>query len=308
MKMRGIKSLTTLLVFAVTMLFMPAAWANSPNDGHRIVINIPSRTLWLYQGEEIVKWFPVGVGRPGFSTPVGAFRVTRKILDPGWENPYKPGGASRIAPGPNNPLGTRWIGFHPYKGGEYGIHGTDRPSSVGKFSSHGCVRMKVGDAEVLFDLVDIGTPVEVRYDLVLIRKHDDKIRIATYRDVFNRGRPSVAEIRQRILEQFPGARVDDAGILAALQSPREQYMEVGYVIEDQPVMAASSDNQANGPAAADSNPFLPEPEDKPLASRYAVTQMEVQSVPVPEESENAVAPVSVPERWYVRPAWRRMAD
>lgn len=333
--MRGSKILFVPILLAIVFFsgVLPRAWSSSiPDKDYRIVINIPSRTLWVYSGDKIVRWFPVGVGRPGFSTPVGQFHVTRKILNPGWENPYKPQGASRIRPGAGNPLGTRWIGFHPYKGGEYGIHGTNRPSSVGRFSSHGCVRMKIKDAETLFDLVTPGTPVEVRYDLVLIRKHENKIRIATYRDAFHQGRPSAAEIRQQILEQFPSAQVNDVQLLAALQNSREHYTEVGIVPENTApespsVLIASRKESALEKKAekkshdiSDQPPLSAEspkagslqvkPEEQPLRSSYAMLQT-TKSTTMPAEQEDVIPQTveidlpSIPERWFVQPLWRK---
>jgi len=63
-----------------------------------------------------------------------------------------------VAPGPANPLGTRWMGLG-YKG--YGIHGTNRPHSIGKAASHGCIRMRNHDVEELFELVQVGDPVDL---------------------------------------------------------------------------------------------------------------------------------------------------
>ena len=156
---------------------------------YRILINIPSRTLELRNDNRVEKIYSVGVGRPNFPTPIGNFSVIRKVKNPGWENPYKPAGESRIKPGRNNPLGTRWIGFQQVaNGGEYGMHGTPNPGSVGKYSSHGCVRMRIKDAEALFDKVDIGTPVKVVYythrliiknNNLVIQKYPSKYKIKT---------------------------------------------------------------------------------------------------------------------------------
>jgi hypothetical protein len=63
-----------------------------------------------------------------------------------------------IAPGPNNPVGTAWIGLS--KAG-YGIHGTPHPEDIGKTESHGCFRLANWNAERLARMVEIGTPVEV---------------------------------------------------------------------------------------------------------------------------------------------------
>jgi len=128
-----------------------------------IIINIPSRTLEVIKNTKIIKIYPVGVGKADFPTPIGDFKVISKIVNPGWENPYKPLGKHNVKSGPLNPLGTRWIGFYQYKAGQYGIHGTNNPRSVGKYSSHGCIRMYIKDAEDLFDRIEVGNQVKVRY-------------------------------------------------------------------------------------------------------------------------------------------------
>ena len=63
-----------------------------------------------------------------------------------------------LQPGPNNPVGTVWIGLD--KPG-YGVHGTPRPEDVGRTESHGCFRLANWNAEHLFKLVTIGTPVQI---------------------------------------------------------------------------------------------------------------------------------------------------
>lgn len=246
-KRLGIKSILAVLTAFTLGLAVPAGPGVSagpppvrPEEVSKLVINIPSRTLWIYAGDRIVHYYPVGLGRPGFMTPLGKFAVIRKIIDPGWEHPYKAEGAVRIAPGENNPLGSRWIGFHQYKGGEYGLHGTDNPGSVGRFSSHGCVRMKTPHIEALFELVDIGTPVEVTYDTVLIRPNGNDIRLVVFKDVFGRGMPTAQEVYARILSEHPQAQVDLERIQAALSSPNERPVSVGIrVAASQPAPAAS---------------------------------------------------------------------
>jgi hypothetical protein len=64
-----------------------------------------------------------------------------------------------IPPGPNNPLGPRWVGLSQ-KG--FGIHGTNQPSSVGKAASHGCIRMRNRDIEQFFEMVSVGDAVSIR--------------------------------------------------------------------------------------------------------------------------------------------------
>ena len=211
---------------------LPAPLPMPQASPRRVVINIPSRTLWVYQGNKIVRYFPVGVGRPGFMTPIGHYKVISKVIDPGWENPYLGKGKMRLAPGDENPLGTRWIGFYQKAGGEYGMHGTDNPTSVGKFSSHGCVRMRIPDAEALFELIDLGTPVEVVYQPVLIRKQDNSIRVLVYPDRFAKGMPSIAKVEADILKQYPGARLDLQKLQMALSQPNEHPVDVGALPEE----------------------------------------------------------------------------
>ena len=210
-------------------LTLPAS--ASPLEEARIVINVPARTLWLYDGNKMVANYPVGVGRIGFPTPEGHYRITHKIVDPGWENPYLAPHKVDIDPGAQNPLGTRWLGFKAYKGGEYGIHGTDNPKSVGKYSSHGCVRMKVKDAEALFEKVSEGTPVEVTYQCTILRQKAKAIQLIVYPDVFKKGRPSPQKIQEEILRRYPNANVNMLQVKNALGHPTEHPVVVA-LLED----------------------------------------------------------------------------
>ena len=80
--------------------------------------------------------------------------IINRVQHPTW---YGPSGV--VPPGKNNPLGSRWMGLS-MKG--YGIHGTNVPSSIGKAASHGCIRMRQTDLEELFELVTVGTIVELQ--------------------------------------------------------------------------------------------------------------------------------------------------
>lgn len=144
-------------IFLYIFCILPAYTSN-----YKIIISIKTRNLNLYQDSKIIRRYSIGVGMSGFPTPKGNFQVISKIITPDWENPYKPSGKARIKAGKNNPLGTRWIGFHKNTKGEFGIHGTNNPSSVGKYSSHGCIRMRIKDAEELFAKIRVGTPIQIK--------------------------------------------------------------------------------------------------------------------------------------------------
>ena len=126
-----------------------------------IVINRSTNRLFLYRANKLFRQFPVATGQAIYPTPRGKWHIVVKYRNPWWYPPTSSSwarGLKPVPPGPNNPLGTRWMGLDAPG---VGIHGTDAPSSIGYSASHGCVRMQVPDAEWLFDHVDIGTTVFV---------------------------------------------------------------------------------------------------------------------------------------------------
>jgi lipoprotein-anchoring transpeptidase ErfK/SrfK len=124
-----------------------------------IVIDRGKHSLTVYKGKKVVRHFGVAVGQPIYPTPVGAFHIIIKERFPTWYPPTNDAwaaGLKPVPPGPNNPLGTRWMGIDSPG---VGIHGTDAPASIGYSESHGCIRMQVPDAEWVFDHVKVGTRV-----------------------------------------------------------------------------------------------------------------------------------------------------
>ena len=117
------------------------------------------RLTWFKAGKRIT--FPIAVGMPAHPTPTGNFRVIEKQKNPTWFPPDSPwaAGLGPVPPGVSNPLGTRWIGT---SAPAIGMHGTPQSGSIGSRASHGCIRMYIHDAERLYELVDIGTPVYIR--------------------------------------------------------------------------------------------------------------------------------------------------
>ncbi|MBV8206559.1 MAG: L,D-transpeptidase [Acidobacteria bacterium] len=119
-----------------------------------VLVSIPDRRLALIDSGRVVRTFPVAVGTESTPSPTGEFRVVSRLVDPTY---YHPGQV--VPPGPQNPLGTRWIGLSK-KG--FGIHGTNAPRSIGKAASHGCIRMAKSDLEQLFTMVRTGDVVMIR--------------------------------------------------------------------------------------------------------------------------------------------------
>jgi lipoprotein-anchoring transpeptidase ErfK/SrfK len=123
-----------------------------------IVIHRGSKRLDLFNYERLRKRFRVATGQSVYPTPLGRFHIVVKWRNPWWYPPNSrwAKGLKPVPPGPNNPLGTRWMGL---SAPGVGIHGTPNSGSIGYSVSHGCIRMYIPDAEWLFGVVDVGTPV-----------------------------------------------------------------------------------------------------------------------------------------------------
>ncbi|HVZ29793.1 MAG TPA: L,D-transpeptidase family protein [Asticcacaulis sp.] len=128
-----------------------------------IIVNLAELRLFHFNADGTVQSAPISVGREGWDTPTGPTKVVEKRKDPTWtvpdsiraENPKLP---KVMPPGPDNPLGQfalnlGWPG--------YLIHGTNNPSSVGKPSSHGCIRLYPEDIAALFNATLVGEQVTV---------------------------------------------------------------------------------------------------------------------------------------------------
>ena len=133
-----------------------------------IVINIPEFTLYLYENGIVIKKYPIGVGTEIKPSILGETEVINRVENPTyypirwWERGLEP-----IPPGPDNPVGTRWIGLGIPS---YGIHGTNNPASIGQAMSSGCIRMYNHDVEELMDLIRIGTKVTLIYQTVTLNQ------------------------------------------------------------------------------------------------------------------------------------------
>jgi L,D-transpeptidase catalytic domain/Putative peptidoglycan binding domain len=126
--------------------------------GAVVVIHRASNELHLYNGARPWRTFQVATGQSIYPTPLGDWHVADMQRNPWWHPPDSAWakGLKPIPPGPGNPLGTRWMGLDA---AGVGMHGTPDSASIGYSASHGCIRMRIPDAEWLFDHVRIGTPV-----------------------------------------------------------------------------------------------------------------------------------------------------
>lgn len=127
--------------------------------GKAIVIRRESKELRLYVDGRLKRVFKVATGQSSYPTPLGRWEIVTMQRNPWWYPPQGSDwarGKEPVAPGPGNPLGTRWMGLSAPL---VGIHGTPDAASIGYSASHGCIRMLIPSVEWLFDRVTVGTPV-----------------------------------------------------------------------------------------------------------------------------------------------------
>lgn len=107
-----------------------------------ILIDLEIKKLYYNSVQSVNRSYPVAIGKPSTPTPTGVYKIITKIVNPG------------------GILGSRWMGLD-IPDGPYGIHGTNDPSSIGREISNGCIRMYNQDVEDLFNMVKIGTVVNI---------------------------------------------------------------------------------------------------------------------------------------------------
>ena len=139
------------------------AFAGSNYSAGTIVVKTGERRLYYVLGDGHAFRYPVGVGKAGKAWS-GTARIDGKYIKPAWSPPAevrrdKPS-LPNVIPGgsPRNPMGAAAMTL---SGGEYAIHGTNMPSSIGGFVSYGCIRMYNEDVLDLYGRVGVGTTVVV---------------------------------------------------------------------------------------------------------------------------------------------------
>ena len=166
----------------------PRLVPRAPADG--LVLNVPQRMMFVMREGDIVARYPVAVGTRSWPTFIGPFTILIKEKDPVWDVPVsiqeeqrqqgKPV-LTRVLPGPANPLGKYWLGL---SAPGYGIHGTNAPASIGKFATHGCIRLRADDIEDLFTRVEVGTQGVSFYEPLLVAVVERTLWLEAHPDVY----------------------------------------------------------------------------------------------------------------------------
>ena len=160
MKIKKLNKELTALIYIVILIFFivsvedqgiptfsveieaPKAKKAIRDDEYHIFIDLTESVLYLFKGNTLVKKYVIAQGKPSTPSPIGVWEIISKARN--WGTGF----------------GTRWMGLNvPW--GTYGIHGTNRPGSIGHRASHGCFRMRNKDVEELYDIVPYRTKVYV---------------------------------------------------------------------------------------------------------------------------------------------------
>ncbi|PJR65225.1 L,D-transpeptidase LdtE [Raoultella sp. T31] len=220
-----------------------------PREG--IVVNLAELRLYYFPpGQNQVQVYPLGIGQQGLETPEMTTRIGQKIPNPTWTPTAGIRARSlekgiKLPPvvpaGPNNPLG-RYALRLAYGNGEYLIHGTSAPDSVGLRVSSGCMRMNAADIQALFSQVKTGTPVRVINQPVKFAiEPDGKRYVEVHRPLTQDEAGDTRTLAYTLpadFHQFAGDKiVDDAQLKKALSR------RAGY-----PVVVSAGNETASGGA------------------------------------------------------------
>jgi L,D-transpeptidase ErfK/SrfK len=167
------------------LVALPTAYVLPEHERRGIIVNLAELRLYHFPRPDAPPFVhAIGIGREGFSTPLGPTTITRKQADPTWypteatraDRPELP---AAVPAGPDNPLGRHalYLGFPTYL-----IHGTNKPYGVGRRVSRGCIRMYPDVVADLFERVPVGTPVRIMNDPIKLGWSDGELYIEVHPD------------------------------------------------------------------------------------------------------------------------------
>ncbi|MCA9793990.1 MAG: L,D-transpeptidase family protein [Candidatus Eremiobacteraeota bacterium] len=185
--------ITTMKAKPGTKVIVPFARvlpSNPPRNG--LIVNLPERGVYCFRNGQYDGFYPISIGdeieqKGRFWTRWGSYAVIEKIKNPTWYPPSWSEIKGPIGPGPDNPLGDRWIGLSLQR---TGFHGTNDPYNIGNSVTHGCMRMYPENVRELYEKVAVGWPVRIEYETAKLgRGRDGRIYVVTFKDVYKKSNP-----------------------------------------------------------------------------------------------------------------------
>jgi len=200
-----------------------------PRSRYRgLVVNIPEMRMYMFPvnarpGELVpLRTWAVGIGTEEAPSPIGPFTIRSKDANPTWivpddiyrtmDNPQRV-----VPPGPENPMGAYRIRLSH---GAYAIHGTNDPWSIGRLTTHGCIRLYPEDLEVLYPQVNPGMPGELVYEPVKFGTRDRRVYVEVHADVYGRFKDFGAYAKAELKKAGVEKRVDLDRFRAAVTAKR----------------------------------------------------------------------------------------
>ena len=210
-------------------VLVPTQWIVPRSSYRGLVVNIPEMRLYLFPPKSTpgavvaLRTWAIGIGTDETPSPVGRFRVTAKDQHPTWYVPdsiYRTMDPPRrhvVPPGPDNPLGDYRMRLSK---GLYSIHGTDIPWSVGRLTTHGCIRLYPEDISELYRLVRRGAVGELVYQPIKFGESDGQIYVEVHEDLYKRIPNLQREARALARRAGLTNRIDFARLRQAVEEKR----------------------------------------------------------------------------------------
>jgi L,D-transpeptidase ErfK/SrfK len=169
-----------------TVVRLPTRLILPPGAEQGIVVNLPEMRLFDYTVQGGPEVFALAIGDQADRSIIGEFRVGKKRENPTWYVPEsirteKPDLPASVPPGPDNPLGTRWMTIGNTS---YGIHGTNVRWSIGREATHGCLRLYEDEIVRLYARVREGTPLQIVYEPIKWGRDGDRIYLEAHPDLY----------------------------------------------------------------------------------------------------------------------------
>jgi L,D-transpeptidase ErfK/SrfK len=207
---------------------VPSRWILPRSRYRGLVVNIPEMRMYVFPtdarpGELVpLRTWAVGIGTEEAPSPIGPFTIRSKDANPTWivpdsilktmDNPRR-----IVPPGPDNPMGAYRIRLNH---GSYAIHGTNDPWSIGRLTTHGCIRLYPEDLELLYPIVKPGMPGELVYQPVKFGTAGGRVYVEVHADVYGKYRDLDRVAQDELKRAGLGSRVDRTLVKRAVEERR----------------------------------------------------------------------------------------
>jgi L,D-transpeptidase ErfK/SrfK len=215
---------------AGTLVQLPTRFILPLADEEGLVINLPEMRLYDFTVPAGPEVFALAIGDEADRSLIGEFRVGAKRKDPTWYVPEsiraeKPDLPASVPPGPDNPLGSRWMTIGKTS---YGIHGTNVRWSIGREATHGCLRLYEDEIERLYDRVREGTRIQIVYQTIKWGRDAERLYLEVHPDLYGIQPDLMAALEvPRALGVLDA--IDLKAVLSTLEQARGIPVQVGTI-------------------------------------------------------------------------------